>query len=31
MSNQKNVNSMFYKSLRAAFNCIANILSQEDS
>lgn len=27
----KNVNSFFYKTLRGAFNCIANLLAQENS
>lgn len=27
----KNVNSLFYKTLRGAFNCISNLLTQEES
>lgn len=30
-SHTQNVNSFFYKTLRAAYNCIANILAQEES
>jgi len=30
-ASSKNVNSLFYKTLRGAFNCIANLLSQDCS